>query len=125
MFPSLIEILSRIKASIVIASNSSFLLQANCLILISSVQVSSVTQSCPTLCDPMDCSTPGLAIHHQLVKLAQTHVHRVSDVIQQSHPLLSPSPPAFNLSQHLFQHDSSSHQLAKILKLQLQHQSFQ
>ena len=64
------------------------------------LQFSSVTQSCPTLCDPMDCSTPGLPVHHQLPELAQTHVHRVSDAIQPSHPLSSPSPPAFNLSQH-------------------------
>ena len=62
--------------------------------------VSSVTQSCLTLCDPMDCSTPGFPVHHQLQELAQTHVHLVSDAIQLSHPLLSPSPPAFNLSQH-------------------------
>ena len=55
-----------------------------------------VTQSCPTLCDPMDCSTPGFPVHHQLLEHAQTHVYRVSDVIQSSHPLLSPSPPAFN-----------------------------
>ena len=62
-------------------------------------------QSCPTLCDPMDCSTPGLLVHHQLPELAQTHVHRVGDAIQPSHPLLSPSLSAFNLSQHqgLFQ----------------------
>ena len=53
-----------------------------------------------TLCDPMDCSTPGFPVHHQLPELAQTHVHRVNDAIQQSHPLLSPSPPTFNLSQH-------------------------
>ena len=59
-----------------------------------------VTQSCPTLCDPMDCSMPGLPIHHQLPEFTQTHVHRVSDAMQPSHPLLSPSPPAFNLSQH-------------------------
>ena len=58
------------------------------------------TQSCPTLCDPMDCSTPGLTVHHQLPEFTQTHVHWVSDAIQPSHPLLSPSPPAFNLSQH-------------------------
>ena len=57
-------------------------------------------QSCPTLCDPMDCSTPGLPVHHQLPELAQTHVHRVGDAIQPSHPLSSPSPPAFSLSQH-------------------------
>ena len=63
-------------------------------------QFSSVTQLCLTDCDPMDCSTPGFPVHHQLPELAQTHVHRVSDAIQQSHPLLSPSPPAFNLSQH-------------------------
>ena len=55
--------------------------------------------SCPSLCNPMDCSTPGFPVHHQLPELAQTHVHRVSDAIQPSHPLLSPSPPAFNLSQ--------------------------
>ena len=59
-----------------------------------SVQFSSVTQSCPTLCDPMNCSTPGLPVHHQLPKFTQTHVHRVSDAIQPSHPLSSPSPPA-------------------------------
>ena len=69
------------------------------------VQFSSVAQSCPTLCDPMDCSTPGLRVHHQLPELPQTHVHRVGDAIQPSHPLSSPSPSAFNLSQHqgLFQ----------------------
>ena len=68
-------------------------------------QLSSVTQSCTILCDPMDCSTPGLPIHHQLPEFTQTHVHRVGDAIQPSHPLSSPSPPAFNLSQHqgLFQ----------------------
>ena len=63
----------------------------------SSVQFNSVAQSCLTLCDPMDCSTPGFLVHHQLPELAQTHVHRVSDAIQPSHPLLSPSPPALNL----------------------------
>ena len=63
------------------------------------IQFSSVAQPCPTLCDPMSCSTPGLPIHHQLLELAQTHVRRVGDAIQPSHPLLSP-PPAFNLSQH-------------------------
>ena len=67
---------------------------------VSSVQFSSVTQSCPTLCDPMDCNTPGLPVHHQLPEFTQTHVHWVSDAIQPSHPLSSPSPPAFNLSQH-------------------------
>ena len=91
------------------------------------IQFSLATQSCPTLCDPMDCTIPGLPVHHQFLDLAQTHVHRVSDAIQPFHSLSSPSPPAFNLSQHqgLFQWVSSSHQVAKILKLQLQHQSFQ
>ena len=72
---------------------------------LSSVQFSSVTQSCPTLCDPMDCNTPSFPVHHQLLNLAQTYVHQVSDAIQPSHPLSSPSSPAFNLSQHqgLFQ----------------------
>ena len=92
-----------------------------------SVQFSSVSQSCPTLCDPMDWSMPGLPVHRQLPEFTQTHVHWVGDAIQPSHPLLSPSPPAFNLSQHqgLFQWVSSSHQGAKVLKFQLQHQSFQ
>ena len=88
---------------------------------------SSVTQSCPTICNPMDCSIPGLLVHHQLPGFAQTHAHWVSDAIQPSHPLSSPSPPAFNLSQHqgLFQWVNSSHQVVKVLELQLQHQSFQ
>ena len=70
-----------------------------------SVQFSSVAQSCPTLCDPMNCSTPGLPVYHQLPEFTQTHVHRVGDAIQPSHPLSSPSPPAPNPSQHqgLFQ----------------------
>ena len=62
-----------------------------------SAQFSSVSQSCPTLCDPMDCSMPGLPVHHQLLDPTQTHVHRVGDAIQPSHPLSSPSPPTFNL----------------------------
>ena len=90
-------------------------------------QFSSVTQSCPTLCDPMDCSMPSLPVHHQLPELTQTHVHCVSDAIQPSHPLSSPSPPTFNLSQHqgLFQWVGSLHQVAKVLEFQLQHHSFQ
>ena len=78
----------------------------------------SVPQSCPTLCNPMDYSTPGFPVHHQCPKLAQIHVHRISDAIHPSHPLSSPSPPAFNLSQHqgLFQGVSSSHQVAKVLE---------
>ena len=89
--------------------------------------VSSVTQSCPTLCDPKDCSTPALHVHHQLLEFSQTHVHWVGDAIQPSHPLSSPSPPAFNLSQHqsLYKWVSSSHQVAKGLEFQLQYQSFQ
>ena len=88
---------------------------------------SSVAQSYPPLCDPMDCSTPGLPLHQQLAELTQTHVHWVGNAIQPSHPLSSPSPPAFNLSQHqgIFQWVSSSHQVVKGLDLQLQHQSFQ
>ena len=80
-----------------------------------SIQFSSITQSCPTLCDPIDCSTPVFHVHHQLPELTQTHVHWVSDSIQPSHPLSSPSPPTFNLSQHqgLFKWVSSSHQVAK------------
>ena len=86
-----------------------------------------VPQSCPTLCDPTDCSTPGFPVLHRLLELAQTHVHRVSDAIQPSYPLLSPSPPAFNLAQHqgLFQWVSSLYQVVKVLELQLQYQSFQ
>ena len=78
----------------------------------------SISQSRQTLCDPMDCSTPGFPVHHQLPVLTQTHVHWVSDAIQPSHPLSSPSPPAYNLSQHqdLFQWVSSSHQVAKVLE---------
>ena len=70
-------------------------------------QFSSVAQSCPTLCDPMDCSTPGLPVHHQLLELIQTHIHWVSDAIQPSHPLSSPSPPAFNLTNGLQKMDTS------------------
>ena len=78
--------------------------------------ISSVAQSCLTLCDPMNHSMPGLPVHHQLPELTQTHVHRVGGAIQPSHPLLPPSPPAFNLSQYqgLFKWVSSSHQVAKV-----------
>ena len=87
----------------------------------------SVVKSCPTLSDPVDCSTPGFPVLHQLSELAQTHVHWVSDAIQPSHPLSSPSPAAFCLFQRqgLFQWVGSSHQVAKVLELQLQPQSFQ
>ena len=84
----------------------------------------SVTKSCLTLWDPLDCSTPGFPVLHYLPESAQTHVHWVSDAIQLSHPLSSPSPPALSLSQHqgLFQWVGSSHQVAKVLELQLHHQ---
>ena len=89
------------------------------------LQFSSVAQSCPTFCSLMNCSTPGLPVHHQLPEFTQTHVYRVGDAIQPSHPLSSPSPPAFNPSQHqgLFQWVNSLHDVAKVLELQ--HQSFQ
>ena len=93
----------------------------------SSAQFSSVTQSCLTLCDPMNCSMPGLPVHHQLPEFTQTHAHWVSDAIQPSYPLSSPPPPAPSPSQHqgLFQWVNSSHEVAKVLEFQLQHQSFQ
>ena len=86
-----------------------------------------VTKSCPTLCDPMVCSIPGFPVLHYIPEFAQTHVHWVGDAIQPSHLLLFPFLPAFNLSQHqgLFEWVSSLHQMARVLKLQLQHQSFQ
>ena len=84
-------------------------------------QFSSVAQSCPTLWDPMNRSTPGLPVHHQLPEFTQTHIHRVSDDIQPSHPLSSPSPPAPNPSQHqsIFQWVNSSHEVPKVLEFQL------
>ena len=90
-------------------------------------QFSLGAQSCPTLCYPMDCSTPGLSVHHQFPKFTQTPVHRVGDAIQPSHPLSAHSPSALNHSQHkgLFQEVSSSHQVAKVLEFLLQYQSFQ
>ena len=93
----------------------------------SSVQFSSVAQSCPTLCDPMNRNMPGLPVHHQLPELTQTHVHWVGDTIQPSHPLSSPSHPDPNPSQNqgLFQWFNSLHEVAKVLEFQLQHHSFQ
>ena len=91
-------------------------------------QFSSVqSHSCAQLCDTMNCRMPGFPVHHQFLELIQTHVHWVCDAVQPSHPLSSPSPPAFNLSQHqgLFQWLSSSHQVAKLWEFQLQHQCFQ
>ena len=93
---------------------------------LSSIQFSSVTQMCLTLWDPMNRSTPSLPVH-QLLEFTQTHAHRVGDAIQPSHPLLSPSPPVPNPSQHqgLFQWVNSLHEVAKVLEFQLQRQSFQ
>ena len=90
-------------------------------IAFSSVQFSSVAQSCLTLCDPMNRSTPGLPVHHQLPEFTQTHVYRVSDAIQPYHPLSSPSPAAPNSCQHqsLFQGVNSLHEVAKVLEFQL------
>ena len=94
---------------------------------LSTVSVSDQSLRHVQLCDPVDCSMPGLPVYHQLSEFTQTHVHWVGDAIQLSHPLSSPSPPAFNLSQHqgLFKWVSSSHQVAKGLELELQQQSFQ
>ena len=85
------------------------------------IQFSSVAQSCPTLCDPMNHSTAGLPVHHQLPEFTETHIHKVSDAIQPSRPLMSPSPPAPNPSQHqsLFQGVDFSHEVAKVLEFQL------
>ena len=98
-----------------------------CCIEVFSVQFSSVAKSCPHLCHPMSCSTPGLPVHHQLPEPTQAHVHWVSDAIQSSHSLSPASPPALSLSeqQGLFKWVSSSHQVTKVLEFQLQHQSFQ
>ena len=87
----------------------------------------SVAQSCPTFCDPMDCSMIGFPLLHYLLEFAQIHVHWVGDAIQPSHPLLSPSPPAFSISQDqgFFQWLGSSHQVAKVFEFQPQHQSSQ
>ena len=97
------------------------LIQTLIIFHLDSVQFSSVTKSCPTLCNPMNHSTPGLPIHHQLPEFTHTHIHWVSDAIQPSHPLSSPSPPAPNPSQHqsLSQWVNSSHEVAKVLEFQL------
>ena len=113
---------------IVIKGNKAFcFIMVDSLCLIVSQSISSVTQSCPTLCDPMNCSTPGLPDHHQLPEFTQSHAHQVSDAIQPSHPLSSPSPPAVNPSHHqgLFQWVNSSHEVGKVLEFQPQHQSLQ
>ena len=116
----------RETAHISFSENSEFM-EVIYLLQFSSIQFSSVAQSCLTLCNPMNRSMPGLPVRHQLPESTQTHVHCVSDAIQPSHPLSLPSPPALSLSQHqgLFKWVSSSHQVAKGLEFQLQHQSFQ
>ena len=94
---------------------------------LASIRFSLVVQSCPTVCDPRDSSKPGFPVHDKHLEPTQTHIHRVGDAIQLSHPLPSAAPPVFTLSQHqgLFQWVCSSHQVAKVLEFQLQHQSFQ
>ena len=132
------ETLDQIISKVVFQFRKSMLLQNHLSIrtcifiaqrreMYSSVQFSSVAQSCLTLCDPMNCSTPGLPVHHHLPEFTQTHIHRVGDAIQPSHPLSSPSPPAPNPSQQqsLFQWVNSLHEVAKVLEFQPQHQSFQ
>ena len=121
------EIKKRLLLGGKVMTNLDSILKGRDITLPAKVQFSSVTQSCLTLCNLMDCSTPGLPVHHQLPELAQTHVHWVGNAIQPSHLLSSPFPPALNLSQHqgLFHWVSSSHHVAKVLEFQLQHQSFQ
>ena len=113
------------RSDIKIISKCKIIGKNTCYQRLSIYYFSSVAQSCPTLCDPMNCSTPGLPVHHQLPESTQTHVHWVGDAIQPSHPLSY--PPALNLSHHqgLFKWISSSHQVAKVLEFELQHQSFQ
>ena len=110
-----------------IAPISASVYHMECSLCVFSVSLLCIIKSYLTLCDPLDCSTPGFAVHHQPLELAQTDVHWLSDAIQASHSLPSPSPRVFNLSQHLglFQWVNSLHQVAKVLELQLQQQSFQ
>ena len=117
----------KFPTEIVYLSHSSSSSVNFCFTYWEAIQFSSVAQSCLTLWDPMNRSTPGLPVHHQLPEFTQTHVHCVRDAIQPSHPRSSPSPPAPNPSQHqgLFQWVNSSHEVAKVLEFQLQHQSFQ
>ena len=108
-------------------TKSDMIERLNMPVYIRQISVQSSSLSHVSLCDPMDCSTPGFFFYHQLLEPTQTHIHHVGDDIQPSHPVLSPFPPAFNFSQHqgLFKWVSSSHQVAKVLELQFQHQSFQ
>ena len=123
-YPLFCILFSRDMLTLILKKNSSLLLKQIYQKLYQwylSVQFSSVTQSCPTLCNPMNCSTSGLPVYHQLPEFTLTHVHRVGDAIQPSHPLSSPSPPAPSPSQHqsLFQWVNSSHEVAKLLEFQL------
>ena len=117
-----IKMESKTKESLKRSSNSEGTVSST-----TQVQFSSVARSCSTLCIPMVCSTPGLPVHHQLPEFTQTLVHWVGDAIQASHPLSSPSPPDFNISQHRgpLKWVCSSDQVAKVLEFQLQHQSSQ
>ena len=117
----LLAIQGTLKSLLQHHSSKASILWRSAFFTVSSVQFSSVTQLCPTLCDPMNCSTPGLPVHHQLPEFTQIHIHRVSDAIQTSHPLSSPSPPAPNPSQHqsLLQCVNTSHEVARVLELQL------
>ena len=113
--------LSRVFSNTAVQKHQFFGAQLSYTPTVTSIQFSSVAQSCPTCCDPMNHSTPGLPVHHQLPDFTQTHVHRVGDAIKPSHPLSSPSPPAPNLSQHqgLCQCVNSLHEVAKVLEFQL------
>ena len=115
------QMLHTIKEVLFRDFHGDYALSLSCYFFFCQPQFISVPQSCPTLCDPMNHSTPGLPVHHQLPEFTQTHVHRVGDAIQPSHPLSSPSPPAPNPSQHqsLFQWVNSSHEMAKVLEFQL------
>ena len=108
-------------------SNEPCMLNVKYLCIVPLHKISVQLLSHVQFCDPMDCSMPGLPVYHQLLEFTQTHIHWVSDAIQPSHPLSSPSPPTFNLSQHqdLFKWVSSLHQVARVLEFQLQYQSFQ
>ena len=116
-----------VSPTIRLIGSSEILQSAFCLQFMTSTcflskpQFRSVAQSCPTLCNPTNCSTPGLLVHHQLPEFTQTHVHQASDAIQPFHPLSSPSPPAPNPSQYqsLFQWVNSSHEVARVLDFQL------
>ena len=120
----------KVAMYIFVGRNNALSVSLTCLKSLSKwkkIQFSSITQSCPTLCNPMDCSTPGFPVHHHLLELAQTHVHPVGNAIQPFHPLSSPSPPAFNLSQHLglFRWVISLHEEARVLDFHIHHQPFQ